>query len=59
MQVPTCPSYRYFVIHEGRSGSTRFPGKVKQPNRMDHVILGVCGIVGISNHTNIKRSPSI
>ena len=48
-----------FVIEEGRRGSTRFVGKVKKPNRMDHAILGVCGRVGISNHTNIKGSPSI
>ena len=48
-----------FVIEEGRRGSTRFAGKVKQPNRMDHAILVVCGRVGISNHTNIKISPLI
>ena len=48
-----------FFIEERRRGSTRFVGKVKKPNRMDHVILGVCGIVGISNHANIKGSPSI
>ena len=48
-----------FVIEEGRRGGTRFVGKVKQPNRMDHTILGVRGRVGISNHTNIKESPSI
>ena len=48
-----------FVIEEGRMGSTRFVGKVKQPNRMDHTIFRVCGIVSISNHTNIKGSPSI
>ena len=48
-----------FVIKEGRRGSTRFVGKVKQPNRMDHVILGVYGRVSISNHTKINGSPSI